>query len=137
MASAKMKMMGRIVGGGFAAMSGISTFNQSRESGNDVVSSAAKAGFNVMLTESVGFLPYVGIQLAGAAGKGVVQGGQQLNRMARDMQRQSVPSIFRDANFMDTQANYTMRQAGMKLAEASKFNLQQSIMGNEARYIGQ
>ena len=39
---------------------------------------------------------------------------------------------FANATFVDTKQAYTMRQAGMQLAEASKYNLQQSLLGNEA-----
>lgn len=131
------KILSRVIGGGFTAFTAVSAFNESRENGNGVVNSTAKAGLNVMLTETMGLRASFGMMGAQLAGTGIVAGGQKLNRMARDMQRQSVPTVFTNANFMDTQANYTMRQAGMKLAEASKFNLQQTIMGNEARYIGQ
>ena len=42
---------------------------------------------------------------------------------------------FYNATFNDTQQAYTMRQAGMQLAENSKYNLQQSLMGNEAAML--
>ena len=37
--------------------------------------------------------------------------------------------------FNDNQRAFTMRQAGMQLAKNSQYNLQQSLMGNEANYL--
>lgn len=133
----KGKILRRAVGIGMAGFAGVTTFNENRERGNDIVTSAAKAGASVAIQESIGIVPAIGLGLAKGIGQGMVTGGFALDSMARDMQRRSVPIAFQNANFMDTQANYTMRQAGMKLAEASKFNVQQTLMGNEARYLNQ
>ena len=40
---------------------------------------------------------------------------------------------FSNSTFIDTQQTYTMRQAGMNLAKQSKYNIQQAMMGDEAR----
>ena len=47
-----------------------------------------------------------------------------------DRANRNIP--FSNATFVDTKQAYTMRQAGMQLAQASKYNLQQAMLGNEA-----
>jgi hypothetical protein len=42
---------------------------------------------------------------------------------------------FGDAQFMDTQQLATMRQSGMEMAKMAQYNLQQTLMGNEATYL--
>ena len=43
--------------------------------------------------------------------------------------------VFGDAQFMDTQQLATMRQSGMEMAKMANYNLQQTLMGNEATYL--
>ena len=43
--------------------------------------------------------------------------------------------VFGGAQFMDTQQLATMRQSGMEMAKMSQYNLQQTLMGNEATYL--
>ena len=69
-------------------------------------------------------------QLATSAATGLSQMSRQ---QARSRDGASMPVY--NATFNDTQQAYTMRQAGMQLAENSKYNLQQSLMGNEAAML--
>ena len=55
--------------------------------------------------------------------------------MTRQMNSVQRIQTFGEAEFMDTQQLATMRQAGMELAKMSQYNLQQSMMGNEAQYM--
>jgi hypothetical protein len=61
--------------------------------------------------------------------------GEKVAQMQRSMSMMSINKPFQNATFADNQQAYTMRQAGMKLAQASKYNLQQTLMGNEASYM--
>ena len=54
---------------------------------------------------------------------------RQLDRDARNQ----MP--FRNYTFVDGPQIATMRQAGLALARRSKYELQQTVMGNEARYL--
>ena len=55
--------------------------------------------------------------------------------MQRNMNRQARRIPFNNSTFNDNQRAFTMRQAGMQLAKNSQYNLQQSLMGNEANYL--
>ena len=55
--------------------------------------------------------------------------------MSRSMNRGAINAPFSNATFVDTQQAYTMRQAGMQMAQASRYNLQQTLLGNEAQYM--
>lgn len=118
-----------------ATVGAVSTFNYSREKGDSVLVAGAKTGIDFAMGEMLGGWGQLAYGAATVVPKAVVKGGQQLERMSRDMQRQSIPTVFGNASFNDTQGTYTMRQAGMKLAQASKYNLQQTLMGNEAQYL--
>ena len=58
-----------------------------------------------------------------------------INTMSRSMNSMSKRQVFGDAQFMDTQQLATMRQSGMELAKMSQYRLEQTLMGNEAKYL--
>ena len=112
----------------------ISDYKDARDSGKGVVGSAVKAGalfaagevlqgamFPVMLASSI---PKMAV--------GAIETTQKMTRQMNNMQR---IQTFGESYFQDTQQLATMRQAGMELAKMSQYNLQQSIMGNEAQYM--
>ena len=43
--------------------------------------------------------------------------------------------LFAHAQFNDTEQAYTMRQAGMAIAKRSRYNINQAMLGNEAKYM--
>ena len=61
-----------------------------------------------------------------------IEGTQKITRQMNSTGRMQT---FGEAQFRDTQQLATMRQAGMELAKMSQYNLQQSMMGNEAQYM--
>ena len=112
----------------------VSDYKDNRDAGKGVVSSAVKAGalfaagevlqgamFPVMLASSI---PKMAV--------GAIETTQKMTRQMNNMQR---IQTFGESYFQDTQQLATMRQAGMELAKMSQYNLQQSIMGNEAQYM--
>lgn len=119
---------------GLNAALAISDYKDARDSGKGVVGSAVKAGalfaagevlqgamFPVMLASSI---PKMAV--------GAIETTQKMTRQMNNMQR---IQTFGESYFQDTQQLATMRQAGMELAKMSQYNLQQSIMGNEAQYM--
>lgn len=119
---------------GLNAAFAISDYKDARDSGKGVVGSAVKAGalfaagevlqgamFPVMLASSI---PKMAV--------GAIETTQKMTRQMNNMQR---IQTFGESYFQDTQQLATMRQAGMELAKMSQYNLQQSIMGNEAQYM--
>ena len=65
----------------------------------------------------------------------VVKGADMLYKENRRMNSAANQQAFGGAQFQDTQQLATMRQSGMEMAKMSQYNLQQTLMGNEATYL--
>ena len=124
----------RTVGVGLNAFFAINDYKSAREEGKGVVSSAVKAGSLFVAGEMLGgyMLP---IMLAKSAPQMAVSAVEGMQRMTRQMNSVQRIQTFGDSYFQDTRQLATMRQAGMEMAKMSQYNLQQSIMGNEAQHM--
>ena len=124
----------RVFNIGLNAAFAISDYKDARDSGKGVVSSAVKAGALFAAGEVLqgAMLP---VMLAGSIPKMAVGAIETTQRMTRQMNNMQRIQTFGESYFQDTQQLATMRQAGMELAKMSQYNLQQSIMGNEAQYM--
>lgn len=110
----------------------ISDYKDARLEGQGRVGSAISAAGNAIMFDVIG-MPLM--LTAGAIKHGpnmIVNGILKANAAARSMDRSSRNVAFNNATFIDSKQAYTMRQAGMQLAQSSKYNLQQTLMGNEA-----
>lgn len=116
------------------AIGAVGDYKDARDSGHGHMYSAAKAGTEFITSELMGwaYLPYVAMKAAPSV---LVGGAEKAGTALRSMNKQSRQVPFQNATFKDNQQAYTMRQAGMAAAENSRYNLQQSLMGNEANYL--
>lgn len=124
------------LGFGLAAYTAFSGYKEAREEGHGRLSSAAHAATDLILPEFLGWKTHLALGAASFLPKAAVQGMQTVAQLGREYER-SVrdQSPFRSNTFVDSQQIYTMRQAGVALAEQSKYSLQQTLIGNEARYM--
>ena len=122
--------LGAVLNLGFA----ISDYNEARNAGDGVVKSAAKAGAQFVAGEMLGAWMFP-VMLAKQVPSIAVNTIEATQQMTRQMNSTSRIQTFGEAQFRDTQQLATMRQAGMEMAKMSQYNLQQSIMGNEAQYM--
>lgn len=107
-------------------------YKQSRMEGQSKLGAGIGAVGNAVMFEVIG--------LPGMLALGAIKGAPQLavnsalkaGQMARGMDGSKNNKAFNNSTFLDNKQAYTMRQAGMQLAEASKYNLQQALLGNEA-----
>ena len=113
----------------------VSDYKDARDSGQGVVGSAVKAGALFAAGEVLQGVMFPGGLLAGAIPKMAVGAIETTQKMTRQMNNMQRIQTFGESYFQDTQQLATMRQAGMELAKMSQYNLQQSIMGNEAQYM--
>lgn len=113
---------------------GVQEYNRSREAGKGVLGSAASAGVDFALSEALG-MKYMLFGLAQAAPSMAVGAYNTIDQMSRQMNSKSMNTPFIRSQFQDTQQAYTMRQYGMQLAKNSRYNLEQSLMGNEAQHF--
>ena len=125
----------RVFNIGLNAAFAVSDYKDARDSGKGVVSSAVKAGALFAAGEVLQGVMFPGVLLAGAIPKMAVGAIETTQKMTRQMNNMQRIQTFGESYFQDTQQLATMRQAGMELAKMSQYNLQQSIMGNEAQYM--
>ncbi|MBO7449495.1 MAG: hypothetical protein J6U54_03930 [Clostridiales bacterium] len=113
-----------------------SQFKEHREEGMSRISSAAHTAFDLILPEFLGWKTHAFLQLTSALPKAAIEQGVNMAQTVRQYEQAARDqSPFRNQTFVDSQQIYTMRQAGLALAEQSKYALQQTLMGNEARYM--
>ena len=124
----------RVFNIGLNAAFAISDYKDARDSGKGVVGSAVKAGALFAAGEVLQGAMFP-VMLAGAIPKMAVGAIETTQKMTRQMNNMQRIQTFGESYFQDTQQLATMRQAGMELAKMSQYNLQQSIMGNEAQYM--
>ena len=122
--------LGAVLNLGFA----INDFNEARDAGDGVVKAAAKAGAQFVAGEMLGgwMFPVMLAKQVPTMAISAIEGTQKITRQMNSTGR---IQTFGQAEFRDTQQLATMRQAGMELAKMSQYNLQQSMMGNEAQYM--
>ncbi len=119
---------------GLNIIGAVGDYKSARREGHGVVSSAVRAGVKLAVDEALGWwaLP-IGIvkTLPGVA----IKGADMLYKENRRMNSAANYQVFGDAQFMDTQQLATMRQSGMEMAKMAQYNLQQTLMGSEAKYL--
>lgn len=113
----------------------ISTYKESRREGRGVVSSAIRAGANFAVYEMLGFWGSLGVGLAKNLPSLAIKGTTLLYKENRKMNSAANNQLFGGAQFQDTQQLATMRQSGMEMAKMAQYNLQQTLMGNEATHF--
>lgn len=115
---------------------GYQTYRDSREQGMGRLGSTASAVADMVMADVVGMPAYLGAMAVSGLPKAAVSGYENLTKMGRSMSMNSASNQpFKNAMFNDSNQAYTMRQAGMQLAKASKYNLQNSMLGQEAQYL--
>lgn len=126
--------LGTAIQHGISVYGGYSDYKDAREKGYGKIGSLAKAGTEFALGEVMGgwYIPY---QLAKAAPSMLVGAAEGAGKLQRSMNKASRQVPFQNATFRDYSQAMTMRQAGLQMAQASRYNLQQTLMGNEASYL--
>lgn len=110
----------------------IADYKENRLEGRGKISSGISAAGNAIMFDAIGIPGMLTLGAIKHAPDLAVKGVLKANSVARSMDRSARNVPFANATFADSQQAFTMRQAGMQLAQASKYNLQQTLMGNEA-----
>ena len=129
----KLGTMDKIMSG-VNVLGAIGDYKTARRKGHGVISSAVRAGAQFAIYEALGAwaLPVTLLQHTPGA---IIKGADMLYKENRRMNSAANNQIFGDAEFLDTQQLATMRQSGMEMAKMAQYNLQQTLMGNEAQYL--
>ena len=130
--------MGKVMkglGAAFTVKSAVDKYKESRAEGRSVVSSAVRAGASAAAADMLGPWGSMALGLMQAA-PGAVIGAT--NFVASEYRRMNSAANFTPlggTSFQDSQQLATMRQSGMELAKMSQYNLEQTLMGAEAKHL--
>jgi hypothetical protein len=127
--------LGSMIGVGMDVAFAASDYKTAREGGSSRLGATVAGVGNFALYQSLGFVPTMAMQLLPALPKMAVEGYESLGKLTRQMNQQGKQVPFVNSSFNDYNQAFTMRQAGMQMAKASQYNLQQTLMGNEAAYL--
>lgn len=109
-------------------------YKDARDKGYGQIHSMLNAGAEFAKGELLGW-KYPLLQIAESAPSMLIGAAEGAAKLQRSMNKQSRQVPFQNAYFNDYNQAFTMRQAGMKIAQGSRYNLQQALMGNEAAYL--
>ena len=120
---------------GFSAKAAVDKYKESRAEGKSAGSAAIRAGASAVAAEVLGPLGSTALMAAQVAPKIAVEGANALYSEYRRMNSASNFVPLGGVNFQDSQELATMRQSGMELAKMAQYNLEQSLMGAEAKHL--
>ena len=120
---------------GFSAKAAVDKYKEARAEGKSAGSAAIRAGASAVAAEVLGPLGSTALMAAQVAPKIAVEGANALYSEYRRMNSASNFVPLGGVNFQDSQELATMRQSGMELAKMAQYNLEQSLMGAEAKHL--
>ena len=120
---------------GFSAKAAVDKYKEARAEGKSAGSAAIRAGASAVAAEVLGPLGSTALMAAQVAPKIVSEGANALYTEYRRMNSASNFVPLGGVNFQDSQELATMRQSGMELAKMAQYNLEQSLMGAEAKHL--
>lgn len=120
---------------GFGIWAGSDAYQEAKQEGAGTIGAVASGVAEGALPMLLSFPGYLAYEAIANGGEYAMQGATALSAYRRNMARSMSNRGFVNAHFDDTQQAFTMRQAGMAIAERSKYNTQQAMMGNEARFM--
>ena len=120
---------------GFSAKAAVDKYKEARAEGKSAGSAAIRAGASAVAAEVLGPLGSTALMAAQVAPKIAVEGANALYTEYRRMNSASNFVPLGGVNFQDSQELATMRQSGMELAKMAQYNLEQSLMGAEAKHL--
>lgn len=127
--------LGKAVTIGLAAKTAVDKYKESKAEGKNTGSSLIRAGGAAIVGEILGPGGYAALTIGQAVPKLIVNGADALYKESRRMNSVSNITPLGGVSFQDSQELATMRQSGMELAKMSQYNLEQSLMGAEAKHL--
>lgn len=119
---------------GIAGFVGVSTYKDDREAGAGFMSSVAHAGIEAALP-LINLPAYFAYTAATVLPEATYKGYTAADQYKRKLAAEASNAAFVNARFNDTDQTYTMRQRGMEIARRGRYNTQQAMLGNEAKYM--
>ena len=133
--SGKGLTLSKAVSIGFSAKAAIDKYKEAKAEGKSTGSAIVRAGASAVAAEVLGPIGSTALSAAQAAPKLAVEGATALYSEYRRINSASNFVPLGGVNFQDSQELATMRQSGMELAKMAQYNLEQSLMGAEAKHL--
>ena len=130
--------MGKVmkgIGTAFTVKSAVDKYKESRAEGRSVVSSAVRAGASAAAADMLGPWGSMALGIMQAAPGAVIGATNFVTSEYRRMNSAANFTPLGGTSFQDSQQLATMRQSGMELAKMSQYNLEQTLMGSEAKHL--
>lgn len=119
----------------FTVKSAVDKYKESRAEGRSMVSSAVRAGASAAAADMIGPVGGMALGLAQAIPGAVIGATSFVASEYRRMNSAANYTPLGGTTFQDSQQLATMRQSGMELAKMSQYNLEQTLMGAEAKHL--
>ena len=127
--------IGKAINVGFTAKMAVDKYKESKAEGKSTGSALVRAVGAAAVAEVLGPTAQIGLDVAKAVPKAVIGGADMLYKENRRMNSAANFIPLGGVNFQDSQELATMRQSGMELAKMSQYNLEQTLMGAEAKHL--
>ena len=126
---------GNVISIGMSAMAAVNTYKEKRSEGKGVASSAIRAASSAVVAEMLGMPGQLALAAAQTVPAAIMGAGEHLYQENRRMNSAANYAPLGGATFEDNQQLATMRQSGMELAKMAQYNLEQTLMGAEAKHL--
>lgn len=127
--------VGKAINIGFTAKAAVDKYKESKAEGKSTASSIMRAAGSAAVAEVLGPAAQIGLDIAKAVPKVAISGADALYKEYRRMNSVANLTPLGGVNYQDSQELATMRQSGMELAKMSQYNLEQTLMGAEAKHL--
>lgn len=133
--ASKLLTAKNVVNVGTGVYFGLDQYESERQAGRGVLGSFASASIDAVLPTLMGFGGYMAYSAITAAPALFTDVAPAVDQYNRQLNQQKYAGAFTNMTFNDTEQVHTMRQAGMAIAKRSRYNQEQAMMGNEAKYM--
>ena len=127
--------LGNIANVGMAAYFGLDTYQEKRKEGAGKASAMVSGAVDAVLPMALTLPGYLAFEAVTSTPSAAYEFAKWQANYRRQLGRDQKQQAFQTAAFQDTQQTYTMRQAGMAVADRSKYNMQQARLGREAQFL--
>ena len=119
----------------FTVKSAVDKYKESRAEGRSVASSLVRGAGSAVTSSMLGPWGSMGLSVAMMAPGAIIGATDYVLSEQRRMNSAANYMPLGGTSFQDSQQLATMRQSGMELAKMSRYNLEQTLMGAEAKHL--
>lgn len=130
-----MSKIGKGINTFYTVKSAVDKYKESRAEGRSVASSMVRGAGSAITSSMLGVKGGLALTAATVLPGAVIGATDYLLSEQRRMNSASNYTPLGGTSFQDSQQLATMRQSGMELAKMSRYNLEQTLMGAEAKHL--